>query len=319
MSKKIKIWLIVAVSLILIGCIIFVGVMTMLKWDFTKLSTSKYQTNNYEITESFKDVSIKANTAKIEFVVSDNEKFTVSCYEREKVFHKVEVKENTLIIEKVDNRKWYEYIGFDFSSPKIIVSIPAGEYGELFVKASTGKVTIAKDFKFNSIEIMLSAGDVSNYASAQSVKIKTSTGDICVDNITTNLLGLSTSTGKISALNVSCEEELSINVTTGKSYLENITCTTLISNGSTGNVSLKSVVVAGKMQIERSTGDIKFDECDAGEIYVKTSTGNVKGTLKTEKIFIVNTDTGRKDVPKTSAGGICEITTDTGDIIISIS
>ena len=51
---------------------------------------------------------------------------------------------------------------------------------------------------------------------------------------------------------------------------------------------------------------------------VTTDTGDVKGTLLSDKIFFAETKTGRKDVPKTTAGGKCEIKTDTGDIIISV-
>ena len=301
MSRKVKTWLIVAVSLIVIGCLIFVGVMTMLKWNFNKLSTSKYQIKEYEITENFEDIFIQTDTANIEFVLSDNENISVKCYEKEKESHKVEVKENTLSIEKMDNRKWYEYIGINFSTPKITVSIPKGEYGNLLIKTSTGKVNITKDFKFKDVEISLS------------------TGDIKVENLTAKTIALSTTTGKIATTNVVCEEELSINVSTGKTYLENITCNSLISNGNTGDIFLENVIVAGKMEIKRSTGDIKFDGCDAGEIYIKTSTGSVKGKFKTGKVFIVNTDTGRKEVPNTITGGKCEITTNTGDIIITIN
>ena len=70
MRTRTKIWLIIATSLVLIGCIIFSGVMTMLKWDFTKLSTSKYDTNNYEITENFNNISIITSTADILFLPS---------------------------------------------------------------------------------------------------------------------------------------------------------------------------------------------------------------------------------------------------------
>ena len=52
MGKSVKIWLIIAASLVLIGCIAFGGVMAMLKWDFAKLSTAKYETNDYEINEN---------------------------------------------------------------------------------------------------------------------------------------------------------------------------------------------------------------------------------------------------------------------------
>ena len=45
MGKRMKIWLIIAAALILIGCILFAGVMTVMKWDFTKLSTVKYVTS----------------------------------------------------------------------------------------------------------------------------------------------------------------------------------------------------------------------------------------------------------------------------------
>jgi len=81
---------------------------------------------------------------------------------------------------------------------------------------------------------------------------------------------------------------------------------------------LKNVNAAEKFSIERSTGDVKFDGCDAAEVFVKTDTGDVTGTLLSEKVFIVETDTGKVDVPKTVNGGRCEITTDTGDINISI-
>jgi len=72
------------------------------------------------------------------------------------------------------------------------------------------------------------------------------------------------------------------------------------------------------LSIERSTGDVQFDGCDAGEIYVETDTGAVKGTLLSEKVFIVESDTGSIRVPKSVTGGKCEITTDTGDIKIDI-
>ena len=53
MNKCAKIWIIAAVLLILTGCIIFGGVMTVLRWDFKNLSTKKFETNKYDITEKF--------------------------------------------------------------------------------------------------------------------------------------------------------------------------------------------------------------------------------------------------------------------------
>ena len=47
MKTGTKIWLIVAAALVLVGGGLFVVTMTMIGWDFSKLSTVKYETNKY--------------------------------------------------------------------------------------------------------------------------------------------------------------------------------------------------------------------------------------------------------------------------------
>ncbi len=320
MSKKTKIWLIIAASLVLVGGVIWGGVMTMFQWDFTKLSTVKYETNGYEINEDYKNISIVTNTADIVFVPSEDSKTSVVCHEQKHMKHSVAVQDGALVIELDDTRKWYEFIGINFGTPKITVYIPQGESGALLVKASTGDVEIPKEFKFESIDISESTGNVTSYASASAaIKIKTSTGDIRVENTTAGMLDLSVSTGAITVSNVTCEGDVKIHVSTGKTNMSDIACKSVISSGNTGDISLKNVIAAESFSIQRSTGDVRFDGADAAEIFVETDTGSVTGSLLTEKVFITQTDTGRINVPKTTAGGKCEITTATGDIKIAVS
>ena len=319
MRKTTKIWLVTAASFVLVGGIILGGVMSMLKWDFTKLSTVRYENNEYEILEDYQHISIITNTADIVFIPSEGPTTAVSCCEQKGNMHSVSVKDGTLEIEIVDTRKWYEYIGINFGTPKITVHIPQGEYGKLSVQASTGDVEIPKVFKFSSIDILKSTGNVKNYASAlEGVKIKTTTGSICVEDASAGSLDLTASTGKVTVSGVICEGDIAVGVSTGKADLSNIRCKNFTSSGSTGDISLKNVVAAEKFFIKRSTGDVKFDGSDATEIFVETDTGDVRGGLLTHKIFVAQTDTGSIDVPKTATGGKCEITTSTGDIDISI-
>ena len=319
MRKKTKIWLVIATALVVVGCVIFGGVMTMLQWDFTKLSTVKYETNDYEIDENYKNISIVTDTADIVFVPSENSKSSVVCYEQKNVKHSVTVKDDTLVIAVVDTRKWYEYIGINIGTPKITVYLPNAEYEKLFIKESTGNVEIPNNFRFESMDISTSTGDVKNDASAsESIKIKTSTGNIRVENISAEALDLSVSTGEITVCDVNCQGDVKIHVSTGKTKLTDVACKNLTSSGNTGDISLKNVIATEKFSLERSTGDVKFDGCDAAEISVKTDTGDVTGTLLSEKVFLAETDTGRVEVPKTATGGRCEITTDTGDIRIKI-
>ena len=300
MSKRTKIWLIIAISLVLTGAIIFTGVMTLLNFDFLKLSTAKYETNNYEISEKYKNVSIVTDTADIDFIPSEDSKTTVICYEQDKVKHSVSVNGETLEIKLVDTRKWYDHIGISFGSQKIKVCIPEGDYGLLSVKGSTGDVNLAKEFSFEGVDVNIS------------------TGDIYVQNITAGDIKLRVSTGEITAQAIICTGDLNIKVSTGKSSITNASCKNFTSSGNTGDITLKDVTIKEKLSIKRSTGDVNFESCDAGEIFIETDTGDVRGNLLSEKVFMVNTDTGRIDVPKTTTGGRCEVATDTGDIILKI-
>ena len=319
MRTRTKVWLIIATSLVLIGCILFAGAMTTLSWDFTKLSTTKYVTNTYEISKAFDGISMNTDTADITFAVSDNGKCAVECYEEEKTKHSVAVEEDTLIIKEIDNKSWYDNIGINFSSPKITIYLPKTNYTSLFIEESTGSINLPQNFKFEDANISLTTGNVNFSASASElIKIKTSTGSINIKNISAGALELSVSTGKVSVSDAICEGDININVSTGKTNLNNIECKNLTSNGDTGDIFLNHIIATEKFSIERDTGDVRFNSSDANEIFVETDTGDVIGSLLTDKVFITHTDTGKIDIPKTAIGGRCEIETDTGDIKLEI-
>jgi DUF4097 and DUF4098 domain-containing protein YvlB len=313
--------MITASILILVGCIIFGGVMTMLKWDFKKLATVTYETNRYEINETYENISIAVDTADIKLVPSEDGKTIVECVEETKRKHSVKAENGTLEIKCTDTRKWYEHIGINFQTTKITVYLPAGEYAALSVKATTGNTEIAKDFKFDSIDISATTGDIKNAASASGdIRINTTTGDIHMENVSAKNVSLSVSTGRITVIGLICENDFHNKVRTGDTKLSNITCANLFSEGTTGYLALKNVLATEKFSIRRDTGDVTFEDCDAGEIFVKTDTGKISGTLLSEKDFSsCRSDTGSLRVPKNGSGGKCELVTDTGNITIELS
>ena len=299
MSKQMKILLIAAASLVLIGLMIFAVTMSAIGWDFTILGTSKFETSSHEFGEEFSGISIDTDTADIVFKVSDDSACRVECYEFEKEKHTVFVQDGILCISATNAQKWYDYIGINVDSPKITVYIPKKDYVSLVIKESTGDVHMIDEFNFGH------------------VSISASTGDINIKNAVAGAMELSVSTGNISVSDVKIAGELKVDLSTGKTALTNVTCQKLTSDGNTGDIVLKNVI-ATEFTIERSTGDVKLDGSDAAEIFITTDTGDVEGSILTEKAFTVNTDTGDVDVPDTVSGGRCEIITDTGDIKISI-
>ena len=319
MRKKIIFWLSVGVALVLLGCIIFFGALVAAKFDFSRFSTVKHEKITHEITESYTNISIISDTADVLLVQTEDETGKVECYEQENLRHNVSVKDGTLVVEVSDTRAWYEHIGIHFAEPKITVFLPKGTYGSLTVKADTSDVDIPKGIAFESVDIALSTGDATCQASpTASLKIKTTTGDIRVLGVTTTTLDLSTSTGEIEAQGVTCMGDAFIGVSTGDVELDQFSCKSLSSSGDTGDISLKGVIVSQRLFVERDTGDVLLNACDAAEIVIETSTGDVQGSLLSGKVFAVTTNAGSVRIPQNSAGGRCEIITDTGDVEITV-
>ena len=291
-----------------------------LNFDFSRLSTNKIETNTHTVSDPFDSIVIDTDTADITFLPSEDDICQVVCNEQENAHHTVEVVDGKLTVKYTDTRKWYEHIGiFSFGKTSVTVYLPQLEYSSLSIVEDTGDISIPSNFKFDSIDVTVSTGDVSCYASASGkMNIKTSTGDIKLESICAGSLELSVSTGKITASSVVCDGDVKLRASTGTTTLTNITCQNLTSVASTGKLIMNNIIASGNFSIERSTGDVRFERCDASEITIVTDTGDVKGTLLSDKIFIAKTDTGRKDVPETTTGGKCKITTDTGNIIIEI-
>lgn len=320
MKTKKSVWLTIAAALTGVGLIVFVTVMSINGWDFSKLGTVGYETRTYEAHGDFEKISIRTDTDDLSFVLSEDGVCRVVCYEREKIAHTVAVEGDTLKIGVEDTRAWYEKIGISFDSPKITVCLPKTAYASLAIEESTGDIEISDAFSFGDADLSVSTGDVSWRARVSgNLKIAASTGKISVADASVGALDLSVSTGKVTISDVACAGDVRIKVSTGKTRATDLSCRDFTSEGRTGDIDLKNVIAAGKLSIVRSTGDVEFDDCDAAEIYIETSTGDVDGSLRTAKVFLVRTESGDVEIPKTTEGGRCEIITRTGDIEIEIS
>lgn len=320
MGKKATIWLVIAISLILIGCILFVGAMEKMHWNFANLSTNKFITTEHQIQDSFTGISIEADTADITFLSASDGICKLICQESAKETHSVTVENGTLKIRLINNKAWYDYIGIGTQGPKLAIYLPGSEYGELVIQENTGDITIPDDFTFESMKLRATTGEINNFANvSKDLLIETDTGAIHLENVSAAAIELSVSTGRVTADHILCNENFTLKVSTGKANLSNIQCQNLVTSGNTGNISLTNVVAAKTFTILRSTGNVKLNGCDAETIHIETSTGDVTGSLLTDKLFSALTDTGKIRIPSTTSGGNCVIITNTGNINIIIS
>ena len=293
--------IIAGIILLVLGLAVGIAAFGLMGFRFEGFKTVEYETKTMELRGDFRNIHIEGGTAHIEFChprypTTDNSA-KLESLESEDRRTVVTVEDGTLTIRLVDERKWYERMEISMQSPALTLYLPEGDYGDLVIENSTGDISIW-NYSFDSVRITSGTGDVNLQASAETIDVKTGTGDI-----------------HMSSLNA---EEITANVATGRVQLYNVKCGVLRTEGDTGKVFFEDVLAEQSLVIRRSTGDVKLTACDAGSITIRTSTGDVKGTLLTGKVFQTKTNTGKVDVPYDTPGGtICEITTDTGDIIIS--
>ena len=294
-----KVFITISVIILGLAALILLATLSACGWSFNRLLHPEVR-NTCEITDDFSDIEISIGTSDIKFVATDGEDVRVELVDGYKVTHSASVIDGILKIGTRDERQWYEHITIIPVEYEVTVYLPRTAWGALNIDAGTGDIEISRDFSFESVYVNASTGDISFESSVVgNATFALSTGDIEIK---------SESVG-----------ELAVSVSTGDIDLSHVNCKNLSTVSTTGSTELVSVIVEGKLSVECSTGDVNLIASDAGEIKIKTGTGDVKGTLLSPKIFYAETSTGRVNVPRSTEGGICEITTTTGDIKIELS
>ncbi|MBQ4313381.1 MAG: DUF4097 family beta strand repeat protein [Clostridia bacterium] len=331
--------LITACILIAVGLVIgFVGIAAA-RGDLSSLTTEKIVTNTHTVSQPFSSIDISSGECDVRFLPSDDGTCKVICRERENLTHQVTVEDDTLKIRETDSRKWYEYIHFGlyWEPLEVCIYLPQTEYSSLRIDGSVSDIDIPDTFSFGDVEIGVTTGDITFCAAVEgalnivsdtgdidisdtspaSLSLVTDTGDIAVSGTDPASLSIVTDTGDVAVSSVKVPGGIAMKTDTGCICLTDAKCRDINLESNTGDISLSDVIAADGFNILSDTGDVELLACDALSLNITTNTGDVSGSLLSEKIYMASSDTGDIRVPSFAAGGVCEITTDTGDISFS--
>ena len=312
--------------------------------------------NTYEPQGEISDIVFDTSTADVRVLLAEDGGCRVLCHERENQTHSVTLEDGTLTVSVVDERKWYEHLGV-FGQTTVTVYLPSTEFSSFAMRGKTGDVDLADAFSFGEMDVYVSTGTVTSGASTVGkMKIRTSTGRVHLDGVSAESIDVSVSTGDVTLSSVRTETYVHLRASTGDVKIEDLICESLVSEADTGDIEIKGASVTARLFVERSTGDVSVESASAGEmaltadtgrislqsceaktltattstgditlsrsdaqtITIEADTGDVRGTLLSDKIFITKTSTGRVRVPDATAGGVCRVTTSTGDIEFEI-
>ncbi|MGN1001850.1 MAG: DUF4097 family beta strand repeat-containing protein, partial [Oscillospiraceae bacterium] len=104
----------------------------------------------------------------------------------------------------------------------------------------------------------------------------------------------------------------------GRILLSHIRSGEISARSTSGKVELTDVIAEEELFARSTSGGVALEGCDGGTIRLESTSGSVKGTLLSDKIFTADSTSGSINLPRSAAGGECEITTTSGSIDIKV-
>lgn len=329
MKRKVNI---VGAVLFCVGLLLVFGVLIFAGFAFDEIAHINEATVEFE--ENFHSIFVDTSSVSVIVKPSTDGREKMDVKYENGVEVTWEIKDGELNIKQ--ETAWYKET-VNFGNCSVTLYLASEQYKSIKVDGSTTDVTI-DGVGFENAEIHASTGDITINANVLATTVEVSTGNVTLNGLSGKSLSATTSTGDVVLKDVTLEGDATFSTTTGEVSLNKVTLkgntTVRTSNGdvewasvmakdlsvktSTGDVELKDVVLSGNMKLETKTGDIEFERCDAATLQIKTSTGDVEGSLLTSKIFYTTTSTGDVSVPKSTDGGLCQVTTSSGDITFII-
>lgn len=273
--------LLIAGGLFFIGALLFVTVLFIVDFDFMNVTTVKTISVSKTVSESFTNIKIDTTDCDVSIRLSKDGTCKLEGTTSKKMPFTMKVDDGTLILRQEDQRKWYDHIGIFNGNHAVILYLPQGAYDQCSIHSTTGAISISEDFTFHDAVITCTTGDIKFKAATKNLTADTTTGDISAVNIQTDgQVALKTTTGEIKLQNVVCDT-LSAKATTGDIILTDCDGQNISIKTTTGDV--KATFLTGKVyDVEVTTGDISVPAQDrtGGDCKVRTTTGDVTITVK---------------------------------------
>lgn len=248
--------------------------------DLTSMKALNTEKKTVRVTDAFDKIEVVgADSMDIEICKSKTGENYVEYYDTDDWTSHVDVKDHVLKFTTDDKGKHKSVVSLGFGKDTMTrIYLTDAEYKELYVMTLSGYVTI-QDINTESLKASTSSGDMDLVdVSAKQMELEANSGDIEMQNVTAESLKMSTSSGDIGLLDVTAKQ----------------------------------------MELEASSGDIDLECCDAEGFDITTSSGDVDMEIAAGRTyrFETKTNSGDVDVPDGEADSkyLCKIVTSSGDV-----
>lgn len=306
MKKSVKVICIIAAVCIALGVCIALSTSVKIGFDFEKLNTETLESKTYTVDEEFQNIDVQTNALNVYFITAEDAQCKVVCTQTKRNMCEISVENDTLTVTQTDTRLWYEHFGIfwnvsDEAEMKITVYLPQQTYRALRVRSQSGNISVSSQFTFDTAEMETASGDIQFAGSVkETLTANSNSGALDLNNLTVRDITAKTASGNITLDSVKTENALRLESNSG--------IVQLVQTG------------ADMLFCETASGDIQFQDSDADTLKLHSNSGCVNGSLLSSKKFEISTNSGSVDVPPSdNNGGLCAVTTTSGDVTFRIS
>ena len=274
MKKSLWILLIIGIILTLVGGVVFVVGFASTGWNYKALAATQVETVRYmESAENpLTSLTLDFENSDISVVFDETAESVIVDYpllqnKKGKNLSKITVNEtdgNLILIEKIDSWR----VGmWDFTSPKVLVTLPASRVYALAIDTDNGDVKLT------------GAGQTTN-------------------------VGINTDNGDIKITGIACENAITLNTDNGEMFLENITAKTLTVETDNDDIRMYGNILAEHIKMETDNGDITAENgaIDGKNLIFESDNGDIKLRLagkQADYAILVETENGKCNVSPT--------------------
>lgn len=323
MKKSTIVILIVSLCLLVSGVIICGGVLLLydnFAFDFENNGNVSYAERTETLSEKFVNVDADSLSGGIELFPSSADECVIECSESDNVRFDIKVDGDTLMVKRIDTRKWYQFIRIGFSKEYIKIYLPQGEYKDIALKTSSGKIVVNDGLTCDNLTATSTSGSIRAYTlnAEDTIELYSTSGSVVADTITAKNLTTSSTSGKTTIGNLEISGALDANATSGNIEISQVNCNSVSVDNSSGSIVLSGVISESSFDVSNTSGKIELLGCDAQSLDIKNISGGVRGTLLSDKVFVASSTSGKVRVPDTTQGGVCKVRTTSGSIDIDI-
>lgn len=286
-KKKI---LLAAAACVAAGLLISFVALAAMDFNFFEMSTMEPVTNTYTPTQAFTGISVSGAECDVQLLPSENGACKVVCNETDKITHTVAVENGTLTIRSVDNRKWYEHIGFYWNITRpiqVLIYLPDRAYDTLAVRTASGTVDVPSDFSFTRADVDSASGDI-RFAAAVSgdLSVKSVSGNVEVSGTDPQNLTAQSTSGDVKVASVSVGAAFYAKTISGVQRISQVSCQSAEIYATSGDVTVDSLKASGTFSCRTISGWQKLSSvtCQSAEIHSTSGDAALSDLIASESI-----------------------------------